>query len=92
MPIRILAVSVVALSLSVALPTFARNHGTAPGREGPALGKAATPPQSTKPSPGKNNPTTAPVAPIGPSGPVPDAPGKAGTAPGQQKTEPALRR
>jgi hypothetical protein len=81
---RFLIMSAAALTLVTALPAFARNHGTTPGLEGPAQGKAANPPESRKLSPGQNNPTTAPVAPIGPSRPMPDAPGKAGTAPGQQ--------
>lgn len=83
MTIRLIAVSIVALSLGAALPAFARNHGTTPGLEGAAHGKATVPPASAKSSPGENNPTTAPVAPIGDGGPVPDAPGLNGTAPGQ---------
>jgi hypothetical protein len=66
-----------------ALPTSARNHGTTPGLEGAAHSKAEIPPESTKASPGENNPTTATVAPIGNNGPVPDAPGLNETAPGQ---------
>lgn len=81
MRIRFVAVTVVALSLGVALPVLARNHGTTPGLEGTA--HETNPEQSRKGSPGENNPTTAPVAPIGPDGPVPDAPGLAGTAPAQ---------
>lgn len=79
---RTMAASALALFLSVALPALARNHGTAPGFEGNE--HAANPAQSRMPSPGENNPTLAPVAPIGAEGPLPDAPGKNGTAPGQQ--------
>ncbi len=82
---RIAGATVVSLALSLsAVSALARDHGTTPGLEGPALGKAANPPESRKLSPGENNPTTAPVAPIGPDGPVPDAPGSTGTAPGQE--------
>jgi hypothetical protein len=82
MRLMVTAVAVLALSLN-AVPTSARNHGTTPGLEGAAHGKAENPPESRKISPGENNPTTAPVAPIGDNGPVPDAPGLNETAPGQ---------
>lgn len=80
------------LALTLALPALARNHGTTPGLEGPAHGRATVPAPSTKPSPGINNPTTAPTAPIGSTGPVPDAPGRNTTAPGlQSPTGPAMQ-
>jgi hypothetical protein len=83
---RFLILSGAILAVGVTLPAVARNHGTTPGLEGPATGKATVPAPSTQPSPGQKNPTTAPVAPISPSGPAPDAPGKSGTSPGQLNT------